>query len=318
MGFGKWRMYPNFRTTRVPSGRLSCSDPNLLAIPTRTERGKDIRKGFITDEGWCFVSVDLSQIEMRVAAHRSQDPNLMRIYEHREDIYSDFATTAFKLTDSRYKDDLGKWKYPTVDKMHHRNPAKTFILASLYRVTASGLLAQMPIICANCNKPVADHTCKKFTSLWTEGKCQDLINSFYMRYPGLLRMQKIDDTTVRKNALIWDAFGRILQVAAVRSVHDYVVSAALREAGNFPLQSMATGILKVAEAEINDDLEQGNTLEVCKPLLVVHDEILSESREDVARDVGELMSSRMENAVPLSIPIVAEAVTASSWGLLEK
>jgi DNA polymerase-1 len=176
----------------------------------------------------------------------------------------------------------------------------------------------MPIICANCNKPVADHTCKKFTSLWTEGKCQDLINSFYMRYPGLLRMQKIDDTTVRKNALIWDAFGRILQVAAVRSVHDYVVSAALREAGNFPLQSMATGILKVAEAEINDDLEQGNTLEVCKPLLVVHDEILSESREDVAGDVGKLMSSRMENAVPLSIPIVAEAVTASSWGLLEK
>lgn len=313
---GVWRIYPNFRTTRVPSGRLACADPNLLAMPTRTERGRDIRKGFITDSGWVFVSVDLSQIEPRVAAHRSGDTNLRRVYLNSEDVYSDFATVAFKLKDERYKDE-GGWHYPTVHPDDHRRPSKTCVLAAIYAVTAMGLQEQMPVICANCNLPSTKHTCKVFKPLWIESKCQDLINAFYLQYSGLIEMQQADHQYMRKHAYACDMFGRILHVAAVRSVLEWVVNGALREGSNFPIQSTAQGILKLAMAAIDDDL-QPLYGDVCHILLQIHDELLYEVREDVAQEVIEINKYRMANAVELSIPIKAGGVIATSWGEVKK
>jgi DNA polymerase I-like protein with 3'-5' exonuclease and polymerase domains len=239
---GKWRIYPHFRTTRVPSGRLACADPNLLAMPTRTERGRDIRKGFITDSGWRFLSVDESQIEVRIAAHRSQDTNLCNVYINEEDVYSDFAITAFRLADKRYKpEDGGKWKYPGVDAMEHRRPSKTCVLASIYDVTAGGLQEQLPIVCATCNKPgtclkcaerkphnvpeeCVQHDCANFRPLWTEEKSQHLITAFYSRYPGLMRMRIDDHNYMRQNAYIVDDWGRLQHITAVRSVLPWVAN----------------------------------------------------------------------------------------------
>lgn len=334
IGFGKWRMYPNFRTTRVPSGRLSCSDPNLLAMPTRTERGRDIRRGFITDEGWVYVSVDESQIEVRIAAHRSRDPGLISVYQNEEDIYSDFATTAFSLEDKRYRSESGKWKYPTVDPTHHRRPAKTCVLASIYDVTAGGLEEQMPVVCANCLKPTvcadcADgkpkdqhkcekHTCSRFRPLWIEGKCQDLINAFYLKYKYLLRMRKADHQFMLHNAYICDMWGRMQHITAVRSVHPWVVNSALREGCNLPMQGGAQGTIKIAMAAVNDDLEQGTLLEVVQPLLQVHDELVFECREDLADDLISMVKYRFETLIPLNVPLKASGAKAASWGSLEK
>lgn len=267
VAFGVWRMFPNFKTTRVPSGRLSCADPNLLAMPTRTEMGKEIRKGFITDPGWVFVSIDESQIEVRIAAHRSKDINLLRVYQNKEDIYSDFAIAAFRLVDKRFQDPTTfKWKYPTVDDLDHRRPAKTCVLASIYDVTAGGLLEQMPVVCRNCNKPArclkciarkkhnrpeecTEHNCSRFSPLWTEDKCQDLINAFYKKYPGLLRMRKIDHAWMRKNAYICDMWGRMQHIAAVRSVHEWVVSKSLREGANLPMQCLSGDSIVISKEE---------------------------------------------------------------------
>lgn len=318
VSFGKWRMFPNFKNTRVPSGRYACSDPNLLAMPTRTERGREVRDGFITDEGWTLVSVDESQIEVRVGAHLSGDPSLVKVYEQEEDVYSDFATEAFKLEDKRYKSESGEWKYPTVDKLEHRRPAKTCVLAAIYDVTASGLLEQMPIICANCKLEATKHTCGRFVSLWTENKCQDLLNAFYIRYPGIMADRKRNHHRARKYGYIWDMWGRILHVAAVRSVLEWVVSAALREVGNFPYQASAQGTIKLTMAAVMADLEQGNLLEVVHPLLQIHDELLFECRSDVADELGELVAYRFENCAQLGVPIKAGVAKAQTWGSLPK
>lgn len=237
--FGEWRMYPNLGQTRVPSGRLNCKEPNLLAMPSRTERGRQIREGFITRPGWTMLSVDESQIEVRVAAHSSQDENLIRIYENEEDIYSDFAISAFRLPDQRFRNAKGKWEYPGVDKMEHRYPSKTCVLAAIFDVTAKGLQEQMPIVCANCGKEAKQHDCHRFEPLWTEDKCQDLLNAFYMRYPGLLRDRKRHHQMARSKGYIWDMWGRVLHLAAVKSVLEWVVSSALREGGNFPYQCLS-------------------------------------------------------------------------------
>jgi DNA polymerase-1 len=255
---------------------------------------------------------------MRIAAHRSGDENLLRIYTNEEDIYSDFAITAFDLPDKRHKPVGEKWQYPGVDKMEHRYPAKTCILASMYRVTGGGLLAQMPVICATCKLPATKHTCSKFTPMWTEEKCDALIAAFYKRYGGLLRMQRMDDSKVRRFAYTWDMWGRLLHVQAVRSVLMWVVSAALREAGNFPIQSGAQGTVKLVMAEVWDILEQGDMLDVCHPLLQLHDELLFECRESVADDIGQITASCFENCVQLDVPIKASVVKANSWGSLEK
>ncbi len=464
VGFDHYRMYPNFNAYRVPSGRLAAKEPNLLAMPTRTQRGRDIRKGFITQDGYVYVSVDEclhpetlvetptgpkaisllipgdkvlthrgrhfsegvvttssairpkpayritfshggsviasydhrwptqadhrhrsradivikethelsrgrhlipylrlsvtvaalshigeqpmwaitvepdhnyvlacgvvtqnSQIEMRVGAHESGDANLQRIYEQQEDIYSDFATSAFQLEDQRRRMDSGVWVYPTVDKTEHRFPAKTCVLASMYRVTGSGLLEQMPVVCATCGKPTsADkpgmpvHDCGRFRPLWNEPKCDALINAFYDRYPGLTSMQRIHDARAKRYGYTWDMWGRLLHTAAVKSIHEWVVSAALREAGNFPIQSGAQGTVKLTMAAVQDDLERGGLLGLINPLLQVHDELLFEAREDLAVELAALVASRFESCVRLDVPIKASSAIAPSWGLLEK
>jgi DNA polymerase I len=303
---GEWRMYPNFTTTRVPSGRLACKEPNLLAMPNRTARGRDIRKGFITDPGWCYVSVDLSQIEVRIAAHSSGDENLIKVYENDEDIYSDFAITAFQLPDTRYRDDSGKWQYPSVDKNEHRFPAKTCILAAIYEVTESGLLEQMPTIYVD-GKPV-----------WTESRCLSLLNAFYMKYKGVINDRKKAHAMARKYGYVFDMFGRLLHTAAVYSVHSWVVHSALREASNFRYQAGAQGIIKVAMKAVWDDIEQGGILGDVHPLLQLHDELLFECREDLADNLIELVKYRFEHCAPLRVPIKASGCKAKSWGDLEK
>lgn len=317
VGFGHWRMFPKLGDTRVPSGRLNCKEPNLLAMPNRTERGRQVCEGFIAEEGWCYLSVDLSQIEPRVAAHRSQDAALMNIYFNEEDVYSDFATMAFHLKDQRFRDAEG-WHYPGIDKKFHRFPSKTCILAAIYDVTNVGLLEQMPTVCKNCRKEATLHDCAKFEALWNEGNCQDILNSFYLRYPGILTMRKQDHQRARRHGYLWDEFGRILHVAAVRSVLEWVVSSALREAGNFPLQSTAQGILKLAMAQVWDDMVDGNLLDICYPQLQIHDELLFSVKNEEADEVGELVKFRMENCIQLRIPVKAGVATASNWGLLSK
>lgn len=316
--FGIWRMYPQIGHTRVPSGRLNCREPNLLAMPTRTERGRDIRKGFITADGWVYVSVDFSQIEPRIAAHRSLDPGLLKVYRNDEDIYSDYAISAFKLEDGRYRDDKGTWKYPHVNKDEHRRPCKTCVLAALYGVTAGGLLEQMPIVCANCEKEAKLHDCDRFRSLWTEPGCQDLLNSFFLKYPGIIKMMTMDHRRARDKGMVWDIFGRILHVAAVQSVLEWVVSAALRECANFGMQSSAQGCIKLAMAAIMDDLERDEMLDLVHPLLQIHDELLLETREDLAEELGRLIANRFETCVRLEVPIKSSVAIAQSWGTLPK
>lgn len=317
--FGEWRMFPKLGTTRIPSGRFNCKEPNLLAMPNRTARGREICEGFITSPGWVFLSVDESQIEVRVVAHRSQDPNLMAIYENEEDIYSAFATAAFKLKDQRYQDAEG-WHYPGIDKKQHRFPAKTCVLASIYRVTNVGLLEQMPTICKNCYVESSAHqeTCPKFEPLWNENNCQDIINAFYKQYPGITEMQREDDRRARRFGFVWDEFGRLLHTTAVRSVHEWVVSSALREAGNMPVQGTACGTLKLVMGAVQEDLEVNNLLEVAHPLLPVHDELLLETREDVAEEIAALIRYRFETCVRLRVPIKASSATSLTWGSLQK
>lgn len=318
----EWRLLPWLKDTRIPSGRFSCDEPNLLAMPNRTARGRELLNGFITRPGWRLLSVDESQIEPRTLAHRSQDERLMSIYRNREDIYSDHAIGAFKLEDKRYQDEHGKWQYPGVDKKKHRFPSKTCVLAWIYRVTEKGLLDQMPVLCANCGVEAGKHdaeVCDDFVPYWNEDNCRDLITTSNLQYPRVAQMQRMDDARARRHTYVWDDFGRFLHTTAVRSVHPWVVSAALREAGNMPIQGFACGTLKLVMAAVMDDFTRLSMYrDVWYPLLPIHDEILSEVREDLVEEIGEHIAWRFRTCVQLSVPLEAEYASAPSWGQILK
>jgi DNA polymerase-1 len=315
--YGVWRMFPKFGYTRIPSSRLNCKEPNLLAMPNRTKRGRQVCEGFITDPGWVYLSVDESQIEPRVVAHRSGDPNLRAVYHNEEDIYSDFAIAAFRLPDTRFRDADG-WHYPGVDKKLHRFPSKTCTLAAIYDVTNVGLLDQMPVVCAGCHKAAAEHYCDTFRPLWDEDLCQNILNAFYLRYPYILRMRKQDHARARTKGYLWDEWGRILHITAVRSVLEWVVSAGLREAGNFPIQSTAQGTVKLAMAQVYDEFTDGGLWDICHPLLQIHDELLFEVREDYADEIAGEVKRIFEHCVRLEVDIKASSATSLNWGALQK
>lgn len=322
VGHGHYRMFPKLGDTRVPSGRLNCKDPNLLAMPNRTKRGRQVCEGFICEDGYVFLSVDESQIEPRTVAHRSKDRNLAHVYHTQQDIYSDFAITAFRLEDNRYEDTAG-WHYPSVDKKRHRFPAKTCTLASIYDVTGSGLLEQMPIVCKHCYAEVGLHDAAacphgRFVALWTEQSCDGLIAAFYDRYPGILTMRKRDHARARKHGFVWDDWGRILHTAGVRSSLEWVVGATLRELGNFPIQSTAQGTVKLAMAEVDDIITSTGLEELCKPVLQIHDELLFEVHESVVEDVAGMVCSVFEGCVKFDVPITAGWAKSENWGKLQK
>lgn len=329
--FGNWVLLPNLSQTRVPSGRNNAKEPNLLAMPNRSKRGRQVCQGFIAPEGWCYLSVDVSQLEPRVSTHLSQDEALMRIYWNNEDIYSDFAIAAFKLLDDRFKCngysvDCGNsehiqptWHYPHVDKVKHRFPAKTCILASFYEVSGSGLSEQMPVVCKNCEKEATEHDCGKYEALWTEDPCKLLVASFGETYEGVIRMRMRDHKEALRSAMVADMWGRILHVAAVRSVHPWVVNAALREAANFKIQGGGRGLVKLGETKIFDGLKMGNMLgDIVNPVLDVHDELLCLVREDEADAVGHYCIKEFEDICPLTVPIKAGMAKAANWGSMKK
>ncbi len=146
-----------------------------------------------------------------------------------------------------------------------------------------------------------------------------MINKFYIRYSKITLMQRIDDSRARKYTLVWDEFGRLLHTTAVKSVHSWVQDAALREAGNLPIQGTAAGIFKLGMAEIQAGLvDAGMMGDVCWPLLPIHDEILIEIRDDMAQEVGEFMAHVFSQVVTLDVPLAAEWATAPIWGRIEK
>ncbi|MGH7182640.1 MAG: DNA polymerase, partial [Nitrospiraceae bacterium] len=295
-----------------------------------------------TKPGWVYLSIDESQIEPRIVAHRSGDQNLRNVFFNDEDLYSDFAISAFKLEDLRYEchgfgsicHHLGNeilcdnhehkghgWHYPSVHKKKNRFPAKTCTLASIYDVTGKGLAEQMPVVCKNCGLEAKDHkkTCTSFAPLWNEDNCQDLINAFYIRYSGIMTMRMMDHKRLRQYGYVWSDWGRVLHAAAVRSVLNWVVSAALREAGNFPIQEDAQGTVKITMAQVEDDFTgMGVYGDVVNPLLQIHDELLFEAREDVADEIGSHVAGLFENCVRLEVPIKASIAKSKVWGKLPK
>jgi len=269
------RVRTRYSVTTAESGRLASKDPNLQNIPVRTKSGRQVKQGFIAPEGKWLVAFDYSQIEMRIAAHESQDEELLKIYNNGGDIHE---KTRFMMFGGKPND-------------IQRISAKTVNFRTLYLTSAPGLLNSM------FHAGITNYTLHD---------CEKFIDIFWSTYPGLTEwMARLKSKTIREGKVV-DMFGRIRYIPEVNSVHFWIREEGLRRAVNHPMQSGASGILKIAMKNLQHLYNQWG--ETVKPILHVHDELIHEVDDDMLEEVIPQIKSIMENAVELSVktPIEVE------------
>lgn len=285
------RVRGKFNPLGTVTGRMSCEAPNLQNIPVRTDLGMAIRSCFVASPGCVLVSHDLSQIEMRIAAHLSGDAKLSHIFATGQDIHRETAAALFRIPGDQ------------VDPHKHRLPAKTLGFAVLYGVTPSALRDQ--ILAAGGPE-------------WSVEDCHKFIQRWYEIYHGVARWMDMQHSRVRRLGMLWDQFGRHRVIPGARSAIKRVVAKSLREAGNFPIQAQAAGIVKTAMylfSDLRRVYEQGG--KVCRVLMQIHDELVHEVSEDIAEEFAYAGRVLMSQCVPMSVPVESSSSVARSFDKLK-
>lgn len=289
---GDGRVHSNFRITRVSSGRLAASDPNVLAIPVRSELGKQIRGGFIAREGFCLGDWDLNQIEMRLMAHESRDENLCRAYLEGHDIHVETAARAFGCKESQVEP-------------YQRQAGKVVGFGIINGISEKGLVVQM--IKYRARKPNGD--------AWTEDDCLQMLGAWFSLRPGVKRFQQDCVREAQETGLARESIsGRIRYLPAVWSTIPYLRGEAERQSYSHRIQSGAQAIIKRAMAVVWNELCKDPDLGV-EPLLQVHDELLLEmpDRPEIKEYVDAAMCHIMSTTTQLRIPVKASGGFGHSW-----
>jgi DNA polymerase-1 len=268
------RLHTSFAQAVAATGRLSSHDPNLQNIPIRTAVGREIRGAFTAPPGSVLISADYSQIELRVLAHLSGDPNLTEAFERGEDIHDQ---TAFKV----FGADSG------LDPHELRRRAKIINYALLYGKTAFTLSKDIGV---------------------TPKDAQRFIDAYFEGFPAVRAYLEGTLDTARETGVVTTMLGRRRRVPEIASRNGQLRSAAERVAVNMPIQGSAADILKRAMLDVHAALPAD-----ARMLLTVHDELLFEVPESQARKVADLVRTKMESAVELSVPLTVDVGIGRNW-----
>jgi len=273
------RVHTSFSLAGAQTGRLASNDPNLQNIPIRTEIGRKIRDAFVAEPGNLLMSADYSQIELRLAAHMADVPQLKSAFRDGADIHN---MTAEELFGSADRD--------------NRNKAKTVNFAILYGISSWGLAGRLGI-----SKE--------------EGKL--IIDRYFERFPGIRNYIEETLRFARENGFTRTLFGRKTHFPNIRAGNPSIRGGAERAAINAPIQGTSADLIKRAMARMDDALTSAN-LDGVKMLLQVHDELVFEvpegREEETAAVVRKVMSSAAEPALKLDVPLDVEVGWGEHWG----
>ena len=272
------RLHTTFNLTIAQTGRLSSTDPNLQNIPVRTDLGKRIRTAFIAGEGRTFINADYSQFELRIAAHLSQDQDVIDQFNNDIDVHSTTAALIY----NREIDDVTK---------NMRREAKVVNFGVMYGLGSHGLASGTGMSYAQA---------KNFIDRFFE------VRPKLKEYIEKIRKQAMEDGFVE------DIYGRRRPTPDIKSTNFAVREAAVRAAVNMPFQGSAADIMKKAMIDLDKQLDQYDA----KMLLQIHDSVLVEVDDKHAEKVASIIKETMENAVKLSVKLTVDVVTAKNWGLL--
>ena len=271
------KIHTTYNQTVTATGRLSSSNPNLQNLPIRSERGRFIREAVIPDEGCLFLSADYSQIELRLMAHFSQDEHMLAAFRSGQDIHAATAAKIYGLPIDQVTKD-------------QRRKAKTANFGIIYGISAFGLAQQL-----DCSRSEA----------------KQLIDDYFAAFPRVISYIESQKELARQKGYAETLFGRKRYLPDIHSHNATVRSFAERNAVNAPIQGTAADIIKMAMVSIHRRLKEENLQ--TQMIMQVHDELNFNVPVSEVDRVREIVVSEMQNAVHLSIPLIAECGVGENW-----
>ncbi|MEC7443321.1 MAG: DNA polymerase, partial [Pseudomonadota bacterium] len=275
------RIHTSYSMTGASTGRLSSNDPNLQNIPIRTDEGRKIRTAFIAEQDNVLVSIDYSQIELRLLAEIANIDSLKQAFRDGVDIHAQTASEVFNIS------------VENMDPMIRRN-AKAINFGIIYGISSFGLARQL-----RCPQ--------------TEAKAY--IDAYFAKYPGIQTYMEQTKVGARENGFVKTLFGRKIHLSGIKEANPARRGFYERAAINAPIQGTAADIIKRAMIRIPSLLNEQNLN--AKMLLTVHDELLFEVPTAQLDKTSQIISSVMEGAaapaVEMSVPLVAEVGIGSNW-----
>ncbi len=273
------RVHTSFNQTGSVTGRLASSDPNLQNIPTRTETGRRVRNGFVAAPGHLLLSVDYSQIELRVVAHMSKDQRMLDAFRAGQDIHAATAAAINNIALEQVSSD-------------QRRHAKAINFGLIYGMSAFGL--------------------SRGTGL-TLGEAENFVREYFNDFPGV--KQYLDGIRVlaARQGYVETLLGRRRYFPNLANpVNINMRNREEREAINAPIQGTAADILKIAMIQLLPALKTSGLK--ARLLLQVHDELVLEAPQEEIPETAALVQKIMSGAVQLSIPLVTDAKCGVNWG----
>ena len=323
------RVRTNLRVTRQVGGRISSSDPNLMAQPVRSNLknnngvglGRWLRQGFIAGGKRRMGTIDQSQIEMRFAAHRAGCLEMIDTFLRNGDVH---VETACRIFFKPLIAELGRM--PTkaeaeaagMDNMRHRYPAKRIGFGVLFGIMGQGLQDQI-FVADDPTWTEADR--QAFRAEWPIERCDQTIADWYAVYWEIRNYMEREFSKARRFGYTADMFGRIRRMGELKSVHKKIVAAAQRQVGSFGISSSAQGSMKLFMAECWDRLIEDKYKGYIEPLIQVHDECVFEETESGVGSMDDFLADSqriMERVLYLNVPIKSGAGSGYNWGDLEK
>ncbi|HVR82045.1 MAG TPA: DNA polymerase I [Luteimonas sp.] len=271
------RVHTSYHQAGAATGRLASSDPNLQNIPIRTDDGRRIRKAFVAPAGRKIVACDYSQIELRIMAHLSEDPALLRAFAGGADIHRATAAEVF-----------GK----TIDAVegNERRAAKAINFGLMYGMSAFGLAKQLNV---------------------SRGEAQDYIALYFSRYPGVREFMDRTRQQARDQGFVETVFGRRLYLENISARNQGLRAGAERAAINAPMQGTAADIIKRAMIDIDAWLVPHR--ERALMILQVHDELVFEVDAGFVESLLVEVTARMSAAAELKVPLVVDSGVGDNW-----
>jgi DNA polymerase-1 len=274
------RIHGSFNQTGAATGRLSMSDPNLQNIPIRTDEGRRIRLAFVPGdrEKNVLLTADYSQIELRLLAHFTEEPALLRAFEADEDVHRTVASEVFHVPlDQVTKDQRGQ--------------AKTINFGIIYGVSAYGLARRIEGL--------------------DQRAAQELINAYNKRFPSIKRFLEECVMHAQAHGYVETILGRRRPLPDISSGVIALRNAAERMAINSVVQGSAADLIKVAMVNVFRRMKKENAKS--KLLLQVHDELVFETPADVVEKESAWIREEMQNAMKLKVPLKVEIGWGKNW-----
>lgn len=271
------RIHTNFSQTIAATGRLSSTDPNLQNIPVREETGRAIRQGFIPAQGNVLLSLDYSQIELRIMAHYAGDKGLIDAFAHDLDIHRRTAASLFGVAEADVNADM-------------RSQAKTVNFSIIYGVTAFGLSQNLGV-----SREVA----------------QSYIDRFFKTYPGVHDYMQRMIAYAEKHGYVETLSGRRRQIADITSSNRFRREGAHRIAINTPVQGTSADIIKLAMIELHKRMKAHRGK--AQMILQVHDELLFDCPPEEVDAIEKMARTCMEGAMQLKVPLRVDAGRGANW-----